>query len=492
MTTLELGKTINKRVIAYLGTVTYVIVPLYMRHGYYGLINAKAKAFLYCAIPAVIAVFIVMMAELSSSNEQDAFQNTPVKKDKIWRKPKPSFFLLSLIGIWALCSSLLSMNFKLSLMGTAGWSVGSLMTAVLAACTIYVSMQFQYKSYMVYVVMAVNVFINLLAVVQSAGIDLFGLLENIENSQHYAYLSTIGQKNSYSGYLCLLLPLFWGAFMMCRDCKKKILYGAFSALGFMGIIVAESDSTYAGIGICVLFMLPFVFGTEQYIKRSSILLFMYSVCLMIIRFLPVFSRKTERFKGISKSMIMCPVAEIVIVFAIAVYFLGGRIIRGKRGKYILIAIELAAVAMICTYAVNTAVHFNDNWGTNRGMIWRIGWEQYLALPLRKKITGVGPEMLVTVYAGMRAATGKNVVSAHCEPLQILLTQGMIGIILYIIYWGYMLKLYFGKRLWNDSSALFFFPLAAYWGQSLFCSVYPVTAVMFSFASGAYLWHAENK
>ena len=34
--------------------------------------------------------------------------------------------------------------------------------------------------------------------------------------------------------------------------------------------------------------------------------------------------------------------------------------------------------------------------------------------------------------------------------------------------------------------MFFFPLAVYFGQSLFCSVYPVTAVMFSVMTGLFL------
>ena len=268
---------------------------------------------------------------------------------------------------------------------------------------------------MVFAVMAVSTVINLFAVIQSAGIDLFGLLKNIEEKQHYTYLSTIGQKNSYSGYLCLLLT----------------------------------------------------------------------------RKLPVFAGKTARFKGISKAMIQRPVAEIIFVCAVGLYFFGWKVLGSRIGKYILIVIELAAIGIICAYAVKTTRSFHDKWGTNRGMTWRVGWEQFLQFPLRNKLVGVGPEMLVTVYAKMRAATGRNVVSAHCEPLQVLLTQGIIGLCIYFAFWGYLLKLFFFRGVWKSEKAVYFFPLAAYWGQSIFCSVYPVTAVLFSFAAGMYLKEAED-
>lgn len=222
------------------------------------------------------------------------------------------------------------------------------------------------------------------------------------------------------------------------------------------------------------------------------MLAMYSLCLLLTRYLPVFSGKTAKFKGISKAMVASPVAEIILVSAIVLYFFGWKLLGSKVGKYILIAIELAAVVLICAYAVRTARNFNDKWGTNRGMTWRVGWEQFLKFPLRNKLVGIGPEMLVTVYAQMRAATGRNVVSAHCEPLQILLTQGIIGLCIYIAFWGYLLKLFVTKKFWKSEKAIFFFPLVAYWGQSIFCSVYPITAVLFSFAAGMYLKEAETK
>ena len=415
MTSSGQGKIIKKWILAYLGAITYIVVPLYMKRGYYSLIRAKAMAYLYCAIPALIAVFVVEAAELSSSGGRKDKENTGQNSGRTSQRPKTSLILLTLIGGWALTSSYLSQNFKLSLMGTAGWSVGSLMTAVLVLTTIYVSGQYSYDLHMAFAVMAVSTVINLFAVIQSAGIDLFGLLKNIEEKQHYTYLSTIGQKNSYSGYLCLLLT----------------------------------------------------------------------------RKLPVFAGKTARFKGISMAMIQRPVAEIIFVCAVGLYFFGWKVLGSRIGKYILIVIELAAIGIICAYAVKTARSFHDKWGTNRGMTWRVGWEQFLQFPLRNKLVGVGPEMLVTVYAKMRAATGRNVVSAHCEPLQVLLTQGIIGLCIYFVFWGYLLKLFFSRGVWKSEKAVYFFPLAAYWGQSIFCSVYPVTAILFSFAAGMYLKEAED-
>ena len=488
MDLIRIKEGIRRWLAIYLGAVSCILIPLFMRHGYYTLIYWKSRVYLFAVIPAVAVAVLAAAAEFLSKLIQ---RSDKAKSESLIKKPPVSAILLLSIAVWSLFCSRMSVNPKLSIMGTAGWSMGSLMTAVLILSTIIVSRYFDLKPYMVFTVMAVNIIINAFAIIQSAGIDLFGLLQNIDKKQVYTYLSTIGQKNSYSGYLCLILPFFWGVFMTCKDRRTELLYGIFAVFGFMGIIVAESDSTYAGIGICVLFMLLFVFGSEQYVKRASILLILYGACLLVVRYLPVFSGKIARFKGVSKAMIGKPVAEILCVSGILLYFLGWKIIGGKWGKYILIAIELGLLAGIGYYAVNTAAHFNDKWGTRRGLIWRVGWEQFLKFPLRNKLIGIGPEMLVIIYADVRDAAGLNVVTAHCEPLQVLLTQGIVGLGLYFAYWGYLLKLFFGKKLWKTSTAPLFFPLTAYWGQSIFCSAYPVTAVVFSFVAGMYIKVAET-
>ena len=100
-------------------------------------------------------------------------------------------------------------------------------------------------------------------------------------------------------------------------------------------------------------------------------------------------------------------------------------------------------------------------------------------------------MIFAAYIRLKAETGRNVVTAHSDILQILLAQGIVGLGLYFAFWGRMAALFLGKKLWKTNTAVFFFPLAAYWGQSLFCTVYPITAVVFSIMTGLYIKNAES-
>ena len=497
MNSTQVMKAIKKWIALYLGAVSCIVIPLYMKNGYIRLIYWKAHQYLLLAVPAVCIAAVVSVVDLFlllRSKNTDRANGAGVKNsggNPLIRKPETSLVILTSIAVWSLVSTFMSQNHRLSLLGTIGWSVGSLMTLVLVMSTIIISQNIDFKSYYLLPVMVVNVFIIVFAVIQSAQIDLFGLLGSIAKKHAYAYLSTIGQINSFSGYLCLVLPLFWGAFISSNERVTEFLYGTFSGLGFWGIIAADTDSAYAGIGVCAIFLLLYIWGSEKYVKKSSILLVMYGISLLAFRYLPVFAKKRKRIKGLAKLMLRRPVAEILCIIGILLFIFGWKLIRSKWGKYILILLESIILMVFVGFAVHTVTHFSDKWGTNRGWIWRVSWEQFMKFPLRKKLVGVGPEMLRTVYVEIKAASGKNVVSSHCEPLQVLLTQGIVGLGLYITYWGYLLTLFFKKKLWRQNTAVFFFPLAAYWGQSLFCSVYPVTAVLFSCFSGLYLRFAES-
>ena len=482
---------VRKIIAAYVGIVSTMIVPLYMRNGYFYLIHAKAEAYLYSMLPAIAAMAVVFLNSCLTGKAKT--EKSPEQRRAGRRfgpeRVDPGVIILSVIGLWSLISTCLSYNPRLSFMGTMGWSVGSLMTIVLIGGSIIIHKYFDYKSNMMIPVIIVNLLIFLIAVLQSAGIDVLDLWRGLDKKEYFAYISTIGQKNSFSGYLCLILPLIWGFFAACKDRKSEILYGIISLMGFMCVVFAESDSTYAGIGICLIFMIPFAFLSEKHFKKSALMLSMHGCCLLIAGYFPVFYEKTKRYKGISKLMLKRPLAGAICVTGMVLYFVGWKALQKdtkRRRRIAVIILELVIIGAICAMIVHNVQIFDDNWGTKRGMAWKTAWGAFRNFSLERKLVGVGPEMQAVVFHTIRKKTGRNFVTAHCEPLQVLISQGIVGIILYMVFWTYLLYLYWKRKLWTKNEAVFFFPLAAYWGQSIFCSVYPVTAALFSVLSGAYL------
>ena len=79
---------------------------------------------------------------------------------------------------------------------------------------------------------------------------------------------------------------------------------------------------------------------------------------------------------------------------------------------------------------------NDDWGTHRWYIWRIGMESYAKFPIIHKIFGYGPDTfgIITInnyYEEMISRYHEKFDSAHNEYLQYLITIGIVGLIAYL-------------------------------------------------------------
>ena len=145
MNSTQVMKAIKKWIALYLGAVSCIVIPLYMKNGYIRLIYWKAHQYLLLAVPAVCIAAVVSVVDLFlllRSKNTDRANGAGVKNsggNPLIRKPETSLVILTSIAVWSLVSTFMSQNHKLSLLGTIGWSVGSLMTLVLVMSTIIIS-----------------------------------------------------------------------------------------------------------------------------------------------------------------------------------------------------------------------------------------------------------------------------------------------------------------------------------------------------------------
>lgn len=465
----------------YIMYISLLLVPLYMRDGYFGLIGAKARCYRIFVVPAVIVCLLAVSARL--------FINVQ-KKEIVVPAFRVSTFLLASISCWALFSSLCSLDKSASFYGTMGWSVGSLMILLLTFSTWLIAGHLKFDVNQMLPVIAVNILIFLMAIMQFSGQDPFQLLESIPHS----YNATIGQKNSFAGYLCLILPLFMGFYAVCERVLSKAIYLFFLFLGFLCIILCDSDGVYAGIGFSCFFMIPFFLDSFQRAKCAGELLSLFGMSLLIADKAPLFHSKTAKMGVISSKMISFKYAVIIIVAGL-VLILFVRVMEKKNYQNVLriLIFVMEAFLIVITLVLfkDAITHFNDSWGSGRGRIWRVTIEEFKKLSAGRKWIGVGPELLAIPYAAIRKKKNMNLLSAHNDALQVLLAQGIIGLILYSLFWVYLIFLYIRGKLWKKNTGVFFFPIIAYFGQSMFASVYPVTGVVFSVMTALYLGQAET-
>lgn len=91
-------------------------------------------------------------------------------------------------------------------------------------------------------------------------------------------------------------------------------------------------------------------------------------------------------------------------------------------------------------ALYSYLYFSNEWGTKRLRIWRAALQIYERMPIIKKLIGVGPAGFYFASQTYLSAEELAVftkqgqlIDAHNEYLQYLVTYGMIGVVLFIGY-----------------------------------------------------------
>ncbi len=454
--TSELKKTdITNPVSVFILWWMMIVVPLYVENRYFNILQAKGHAFdAGCIAGAILIAFSVL-------------GNKYVTK----LKPKASLTDAGIVimACAAIISCFLCGSFKAAFWGEQGWCVGGFAFLMGAFIYMYLSKSFYMSQNFWLPVIAVNAFIFVVGIMHSVGTDVLGIHKNIDPSQFYQYISTIGNVNWFSGYLCLLIPMFACFYIGAKGIASQIIYILILALGELNMVLSGSDSLLLGLGVCAFFALPHMFRTKSSAARFSVLVVIYGLASMLVSLHPAFAEKSAMIDGLSAFFLKQPVyigLMAIGIIGILVFSLMNESAAKKLCKVIIIAGEIALAAAVIYFVYKTVVSFGVRWGSYRGSIWKKAVEVFAGLGPINKIFGVGPEMLGQYFKDMPVGFTRRVLAAHSEPLQILLSMGIAGLAGWIIMWAGIIKRFFTGRLWKTPVMAFFLPLMAYLGQSL--------------------------
>ncbi|MGN1167435.1 MAG: O-antigen ligase family protein [Lachnospiraceae bacterium] len=432
-----------------------LFIPLYFENAYFNMLQAKGHIYIVGAALYLLSIAFLCVIKKSVKD------CLPGKSVLDW-----SVFLL---GITALLSCLLSEDMKASFWGSNGWWVGAFVFLTFALFYQVLSKNLQLNQNIWLPVLIVNMFIFVMGILHSARIDVLSLHENIYPKQYYWYISTIGNTNWYVGYLCLIIPLVLVFYLECEDVFSRRIYFVFLALACINIVLCGSDGIYLGFGICAFFSIPYIVAEEKRVCRMFEVLICYGGGLLLVRFCPVFAGKLADIEGLSK-IFLRPAFSITLVLV----SLCGRILAKKRwGKLdkkcknaVTAILEMMLGVCAAVFLFRAICNFGESWGTNRGRTWKYCAELFQTFSVKQKLFGVGPEMLKTYFEELSTHFSRQILVAHSELMQLLMTIGVLGLLCWLLMWGSVVGSYFKNKIWKKGNIAFLLPLIAYLGQSL--------------------------
>ena len=446
----------------------FLIVPIYLENQYFNVTEAKAHIVWYGGS------FLVFLGIISFFTER--------KKTARIRSCQLIDISVYLFAFAVLVSWLLSGHLKETFFGSQGWYTGAFVCFICIAFYVLIVRHFSYSQQVWLPMMIVHAVLLLIGILHSAGIDVFDLHKGIILSEYFDYISTYGQKNQFSGILCLLFPAFAYFFLSVTDRRSEWIYLVFLFLLCFGIVICGSDSIFLGLAAAVLFLVPVAFQKQRSLEKGFLLIALFGLTLLLFRLLPFFAWKRSYYDGVFQKVLTYQVSVLMLLSGCAGCFLTrrfyDRVPEHKRRLIVRFLVGIVCIGIIAVIILQI-FRFNEGWGSRRGEIWICAVNDFQNdFTFKEKMIGAGPDQLKPVFTALSAERGELVISPHSMPLYMLLCYGLCGIALMLLFLiGFIKSVFDNVKRKTDNA--FTASIAAFLGWMLINTWNAQTAAFFA-------------
>ena len=458
---IELWRKTNSHIAGLFTVIILAVFPLAFRNFYFDMLSAKYQFYYVSVIILTLVMLLTGMLFLWRVN------HTSDRMDG-----NSSFFVFSIRDLkavdWAMLafvvmvtiSTFQSEYFYESFWGNEGRYCGLFLILLYGTSYVVITRCLKFRRWYLDAFLVAGIVAGVIGILQYFRLNPLGLKTGVEENVQWIFSSTIGNVNTYTSYLALLLGVGVILFTDERTLVRKIFYLISIIITMLSLIVGISDNSYITLmvlfGLLPLYLFADLKGVKQYLLLISIL---FTEMLLIGVVNHAFPEHVIGIEGLFEFIITIhwfPYISVLLwVLTVLLYVIdrkGGPRIRMKSnlGRWVWLGILMLAVLVLLAilYDVNIRGNierygslenyllFNDDWGTHRGYIWRIAVESYQKFPLHHKIFGYGPEtfgiMTVQEYlAEMGGRYYEKFDNAHNEYVQYLFTIGIAGLGAYL-------------------------------------------------------------
>ena len=376
----------------------------------------------------------------------------------------PTDLFLSLFLFTAILSCAASQYREDAFSGEAGRYMG-LLTLLVIGCAYFFVSRFGSLTPTVAVIFGVSMIaMNTVSLLQFRGYDPFGLYQNTQATVRINFMSLVGNKDVYYSYLALTVPFAMYLTHEAAEIREKIFWHTAAFFGFAGAFACNSEGVF--IALLPAFLILFFARCGD---KPGLLCFLRSVMTFFGAALLTALIKPDLSQfGIQESLVMrLLVRPIPSLCALAVcgalYALLLQVnLPPKRMKTLRVAVACllcaAAAGLIGAFVYFTFfdkttdvgglsefLRFDSHlWGNKRGYVWSRLLRLFKDFPLFRMLIGTGEETVEKLMQSsfgteMIEKTGMNFDNAHNEFLQYLITQGVLGLLTYVLFAGSAVK-----------------------------------------------------
>lgn len=444
--------------------IVLCVLPLVFHDFYFDILETKYQ--FYSAV-AIAALVIMGGYGLASGKMLEWFSKFNFQT---WRKSMSVgdwamvvFWFTNVIS-WILCKDWRWEAFW----GTSGRYNGVFLMTIYMMTYFLVTRFYRLKQWYLDAFLAVGVFVCVFGITDYFQMDILGFKVNMMDTQKSIYTSTFGNINTYTIYVAALLAISMILFTQEKNQKRMFWYYGNMILTSFALIMGSSDNAYLSLAAIFGLAPLWLFQTKTGLRRYVIsLATFFTVILCINGINKAYAASVlgidSAFNLIAGTKFLPVLVVLLWVIAVVLIFMNrkpqalmNRTTDDSMNK-IAVYIWIGVIAVVCLavlfvlYDANLGGHadkygalssyvvFNDEWGTQRGYVWKRAMEIYTKkLNLLQKIFGYGPDtfaLIMQYYYPGEMQNGRMVIfdSAHNEYLHYLVTIGFVGMASYLVF-----------------------------------------------------------
>lgn len=468
----------------------FAIFPFFMTNM---LFNVRKDRLHYFVATTFILLFFILATYICGIDKDKA-------PKRLFKTSVSDWGMIAFLVICTL-STIFSKYGMEAVTGEKGRDSGLFLMAVYVLSYFLISRYFNPKTYVFNIFVISACLVCVIAILHEFYVDPLRILVDIKEEQQDTFITTIGNKNLFSCFVCVAMPVMAALLVKSEDWATSIFYCVATGISFMGLLVADSDSGYFGVAAFMLVLFVYSCGNFARMFRYSLCIFTMLFSCKVLRLISlVFNDNMKTLDTIPNTLIFGKEVYVLIgisaVIAVFFFLLSRKFGDTHSPKWVQVIagafVALCALTLLFLFvyfsAINTEaelgslskyLRLNDQWGTHRGYAWIRSIILFKSNGIKNVLIGSGPDtfgqMMKEVYReDMLQRHGSVFDSAHNEYLNYLVTVGILGVAAYLTV--IVSVLWRGLRRCKNSIHLLVITLViiSYCSQAIFNLATPIT------------------
>ncbi len=452
--------------------VLVTLFPLYFNDAYYDILSAKfnffARSMLALTAIALVTALIMICLDIKSHEGEHTKTFLARLHPRNWKKNfRIADAAVLLFWILAGISTILSDFVHEAFWGNEGRYSGFYLLSLYVILYFLVSRFWKIRNGYMELFLLSGIIMGILGIGDYFQLDLLNFRTPENLSALRSYTSTIGNINTYTAYIGMVMGFAAALFAVEEKPLKLAWYYLCMVISFFAMITGRSDNTYLSIG-SLFVLLPFIlFRDKKGIQRYLIIVAtFFSVAYLMNLLNQMFPDQILGMDGLFVLIAGFSGLPLVVLLLWAAA-IGFRFYRCEPDRKFSLPVRVWGGFIILSFLVlvfliwdaNMGGHgsrygalgeflvFSDDWGSHRGYAWKKAMFLYGKLSPLHKLIGSGPDTFACLayqrlYHEMMRDVGVFFDTVHNGYMQYLITNGLLGLACYLAFLGDTFRCFF--------------------------------------------------